>query len=83
MNAKTRVVVRGFLKGDPVFSDHQEIDPEDDSLMERVAKQHARMALAGDIDMIEIEFLDEPDPNQRFFRIGTNPAGMVIPLRIA
>jgi hypothetical protein len=72
----TRVILRGFLKGDPIFSDHQEIDPEDAGLMERVAEQHARMTLSGDIDMIEIEFLDISDPNDRFFRIGTNPAGM-------
>ena len=78
-----RVIVRGFLKGDHVFSDHQEIDPEDDGLIRRVADQHIRMTAAGEVDMIEIEFLDEPDPNQRFFRIGTNPARMVAPVRIA
>lgn len=79
-----RVIMRGFLKGDPVFTDHQEIDPDDiEGLIGRVAEQHARMMAAGEIDMIEIEWLDEPDPLQRFFRIGTNPAGMVLPHRIA
>lgn len=79
----TRVIVRGFLKGSHVFSDHQELDADKPGFTRRIAEQHARMTLAGDIDMIEIEFLDEPDPNQRFLRIGTNPLDMVIPLRIA
>jgi len=36
----------------------------------------------GLLDMIEIEFLDEADVNRRFFRIGTNPAGMIRPWRV-
>lgn len=78
-----RVIVRGFLKGIPIFSDHQEIALDDmEGAIGRAGEQHARMTLAGDIDMIEIEFPDEPNPNQRFFRIGTNPAGMVAPIRV-
>ena len=77
-----RIAVRGYLNGEHVFTDFQEIGPEDGELVERIAAQHAYLTLQGEIDMIEIEWLDEPDPNQRFFRIGTNPAGMVAPVEI-
>jgi hypothetical protein len=32
--------------------------------------------------MVELEFLDEPNPHHRYFRFGTNPAGMVLPIAI-
>lgn len=78
-----RIAVRGYLNGEHVFTDFQEVKPEDYELVERIAKQHAYLTIHGEIDMIEIEWLDEPDQNQRFFRIGTNPADMVLPHRIA
>ena len=29
--------------------------------------------------MVELEFLDDPDPERRFFRFGTDPTCMVLP----
>ena len=34
------------------------------------------------LTMIEIQFLEEPDRNQAFFRIGTDPGGMVKPVAV-
>jgi hypothetical protein len=33
--------------------------------------------------LIEVENLDETDPNERFFRFGTDPSKMVDPIQIA
>ena len=45
-----------------------------------LAEQHAQDLLDGLLTMVEIEFLDQPDVNQRFFRLGTTREGMVKPV---
>jgi hypothetical protein len=81
----TRVIVRGFVDGVMKFEDRVEIDPDNDgdyATLYALAAKHA--AEIGDQPhMIEFEFLDEPDPLDRFFRFGTDPRGMVVPIAIA
>jgi hypothetical protein len=53
-----------------------------DKVVPDLAKEHADAMAAKTLDMVEIEFLDEPDVNQRYLRLGTNSAGMVAPMRL-
>jgi hypothetical protein len=50
-----------------------------DDWLAALAVQYAALALAG-LVMIEVEDLDEPDPLQRFMRVGTDPRRMVNPV---
>jgi hypothetical protein len=75
-----KVAIRGYIGRVRQFEDRIEVDPEDlDKLMPGLAEKHAKV-LAASPHMIEIEFLDEPDINERFFRFGTDPTGMVMPI---
>jgi len=78
---KVRLAIRGFTNGVTKFEDVLDM-PEDelDELLPKLASQHATAMVEDRLDMIEIEFLDEADP--RFFRVGVNPNGMVMPLAI-
>jgi hypothetical protein len=78
----TRIIVRSFLQ--QVLQAEERVTlktaREEKQLIPKLAEKHAEAMGAGRLDMIEIEFLDVPDINERFFRLGTNPAGMVIPI---
>lgn len=78
---KTRLAIRGFLGKELQFCEWLETDDEARALA-RSGEKHSQMMEAGSIDMVEIEFLDELDINQRFLRFGLNPEGMVNPLAL-
>jgi len=46
-----------------------------------MAADHYRALRAGEIDMVEMEFPDAPI-DERFLRLGFNPAGMIEPISI-
>lgn len=74
-----RLAIRVFLDGKKVSEESLTADTLD--VVRALAEKHADM-LAGIAGMVEIEFLDEPDESQRYFRIGTDPRGMAIPIKI-
>ena len=80
----TRLAIRGFIGGVKQFEERIDVSESGEEI-EGLAEKHALDLLSrpgGDKHMIEIEFLDEPDPLQRFFRMGTDPAGMVQPIEV-
>lgn len=83
MPETVRLAIRGFVHGKRLFEERVEVDPDlMEDLLPGLASQHAAAMASHDLHMIEIEFLDEPDVNERFFRFGTDPAGMVMPIEI-
>lgn len=80
---KVRLAIRGFTNGVTKFEDVLDLPEEElDELLPTLASRHATAMVECSLDMIEIEFLDEADPLSRFFRVGVNPNGMVMPLAI-
>lgn len=73
---RIRVTIRGYLGRTLQFTQAREAAGAE---IEELAFQHAISMALGFIDMVEFEFLDEPDVNQRFLRLATNPQGMVMP----
>lgn len=74
-----KIAIRGFAGGKKLFEERIESTGED---LDALACEHMLLLKDHPLHMIEFEFLDEPDPKQRFFRIGTDPSGMVIPIGI-
>jgi hypothetical protein len=78
-----RLAIRGFAQGAKQFEDRVDVE---EHLIEEVipglATQHAAAMASQKLQMIEIEFLDEPNEQERYFRFGTDPSGMVLPIRV-
>ena len=76
-----RMRVRGYGNGALIFQETVEV--EDEPGLDLLAKvQIDRLKPFADKSMVEIEFLDELDPKERFFRFGTDRSRMVSPIAI-
>lgn len=78
------LAIRGYIRGVKQFEERIDTNDDGDGL-DQLAEKHALRLLGlpgGDKHMIEIEFLDEPDPLQRFCRFGTDPHSMVQPIEL-
>jgi len=76
------LIIRGYLGRKVVFEQPQTADASElESVVERVAIEHAQAMAAGTIDMVELEFPEFP-LHERYFRFGVNPEGMVMPVVI-
>jgi hypothetical protein len=81
--AMIRICVRGWKAGVLAFEERLEMRDvaEMERLLPAIAERQIERLLSAPC-LIEIEFLDEPDVNQRFFRFGTDPTRMARPLAI-
>jgi hypothetical protein len=77
-----RLAIRGYAAGVVQFEDRLESDEADLALIPALSEKHAGDLLEHRLHMIEIEFLDEPNPNERFFRFGSDPSRMVMPIKV-
>jgi hypothetical protein len=79
-----RLAIRGFAPGHAlVFDDRIEIAEDQlERMMRDLCEKHVRALAAHDLHMIEVEFLDEPNPLERFFRFGTDPSMMMKPVGV-
>jgi len=79
-----RLAIRGFVAGAQQFEDLLVLndDAELDARIALLVNDHAEALAKHALHMIEIEFLDEADPWQRFFRFGTDPRLMRRPVMI-
>ena len=76
-----RIAVRGYAAGQLIFQEFADIS-EQDPEAEKLALAHLEQMIPFPEHMIEIEFLEEPDLNQRFFRFGTDPSRMIKPRQV-
>lgn len=76
-----RVVIRIFIDGELTFRETFDGNANDSDLAVLV-ERHLHRIKHEPVHMIELEFLDVPDPMQRFFRFGTDSRAMVKPIAL-
>lgn len=83
------VIVRGYAGNDRkrdlelIFRENAEMDGRNADFVKEIAERHAAFMAEHKRWMIEFEFLDIPEAEGRFFRFGSSPAGMVLPIAIS
>jgi hypothetical protein len=78
-----RLAVRGFANGVLQFEERMDMDEAHlDELIPQLAEKHVEALRKHRLHMVEIEFLDERNPLARFHRLGTDPSGMIMPLKV-
>jgi hypothetical protein len=73
-----KIRVRGYGGDALIFQETIAFEEGDD--LERIAAEHMTLLLPHPMHMLEFEFMDELDPNQRYFRWGTDKRRMVQPV---
>ena len=78
-----RLAFRLFGSGNLIHEERLVVLSEHiDKLIPQLMQEHLARLASYPENMIEIEFLDEPDPLQRYFRLGTDPRGMAAPAAV-
>ena len=77
-----RLAIRVFKAGTLLHAEDCTI-PEDgfEAFVQDLRERHT-IGLVDSPDMIEIEFLDEPNIKERFVRFGSDPSAMVPPINV-
>lgn len=80
-----RLIFRLYVRGRVLLQETSlltETQIEDGTLQE-LAEKHIQFLADYPDHVVELEFPDEPNPLERFFRFGTDPRGMVKPAIIS
>lgn len=76
----TRLAIRLYLAG---RLDEEIVVDAETADLEALAREHAeRACVSGKPHLVEMEFLDEADQMQRYYRFGTDPSRMASPLKV-
>lgn len=74
-----RLRIRAFSGKTKLFDERIECEEHE---LDAIAERQIKRLVDYPKHMIEVEFLDEPNVNQRFLRFGSDPTGMVQPFCI-